>query len=543
MRLNQFISGLLVVFILLTMGGDVSAASNDAKAERHVKNVIIMIPDGMSIGGLTLARWYNGGKELNIDSMATGLVRTYSADAPIADSAPAATAMATGFKSHTGFIGVLPDENTMFGLGAIDPADKRKPVANILEAAQLNGKATGIIATSEMMHATPAAFTAHDPSRKNYDSISEQQVYQDLDVVIGAGAKYFASDARTDKEDLISVIKSRYQYAATPTEFKQVTSGKLWGMFAPVDLAYDFDRDPAKEPSLAEMTQKAIDLLSQDEDGFFLVVEGSKIDWAAHANDPVGMISDILAFDKAVGAALAFAQNDGNTLVIAASDHGNSGITIGNKATNETYDKTALSRFIDPLKKAKLTGEGIVSLLNADRSNIAEVMATYYGISDLTTAEIAKIKETAADSMNYTVGPMIAERANIGFTTNGHTGEDVTLYVFAPEYIDLLKGTVQNTDLAKYMEKSMGLDLSAATAKLFVRARPAFEAKGAIVEFDNKTDANNPVLIIRKGNTEIRMPINKNLAYKNGTAYALDGVVIFNGTTTYVPQSAVDLIQ
>lgn len=543
MKFKRILTGLLAVTMTLSASTSALAVGiNDVVLQQEVKNVILMIPDGMSTDGVTLARWYNGGKALNLDSMASGLVRTYSSDAPIADSAPAGTAMATGFKSHTGFVGVLPDVNSMPGLKTLNLADKRKPVATILEAAKLDGKATGVIATSEIMHATPADFTAHDPSRKNYDSISEQQVYQNIDVVIGAGSKFFEKENRKDNENLIPVIEGKYQYVTTPQEFNNVTSGKLWAMFNPSALAYDFDREPSKEPSLAEMTTKAINLLSQDEDGFFLVVEGSKIDWAAHANDPVGVISDVLAFDEAVGAALNFARSNGNTLVIAATDHGNSGISIGSSATDSNYDKMPLSAFIDPLKKASLTGEGIASKLNADRSNVVDVMAQYFGINDLTAEEIEAIKNTKDGSMNYTVGPMIGKRANIGFTTTGHTGEDVTLYVYAPANLSQLTGTVENTDIAKYMEYAMGLDLSATTEKLFIKSRPAFEAKGATVTFDN-SDINNPVLIVEKNNVKIEMPVNKNIAFVNGTVVELDGVVVYNGINTYVPQSAVDLIQ
>ncbi len=156
----------------------------------QIKNIIIMIPDGQSVTDTTLARWYKGGEPLAVDEMACGLVRTYSSDAPIADSAPSGTAYATGFKSHTGFVGVLPDVNTMPGMKPLAEADKRKPVASILEAAQLLGKSTGLIATSEIMHATPADFSSHDPSRKNYDNLSEQEVYQDIDVVLGSGDYY-----------------------------------------------------------------------------------------------------------------------------------------------------------------------------------------------------------------------------------------------------------------------------------------------------------------------------------------------------------------
>lgn len=542
MKAKQIVTSMVAAALLLTAAGGVSATNLENITVQHqAQNVIILIPDGMSTDGLTLARWYAGGGELNLDSMASGLVRTYSADAPIADSAPAGTAMATGYKSHTGFVGVLPDLNTMPGLEQLSSADARKPVATILEAAQLAGKATGLVATSEIMHATPADFSAHDPSRKNYDALSEQQVYQDMDVVIGAGSKYFTSEVRGDKENLVSFLKSNYQYVTTPGEFNQVTSGKLWAMFNPISLAYEFDRDPSKEPSLAQMTQKAIDLLSQDEDGFFLMVEGSKIDWAAHANDPVGVISDILAFDQAVGIALNFAKEDGNTLVIAVTDHGNSGISIGSKSTDSTYDKTPLSTFLNPLKKATLTGEGIEKKLNADRSNVREVMETYFGISDLTDEEATAIQQTAPGSMNYTVGPMIAKRASIGFTTNGHTGEDVTLYVYAPDGMDQLTGTVENTDIARYMALAMGVDLDQATKQLFVKARAAFESKGATVAYDN-TDPKNPVLVVTKGTVEIQMPVNKNIAYVNGTPVKLDGVVVYNGINVYVPQSAVNLL-
>jgi alkaline phosphatase len=126
--------------------------------------------------------------------------------------------------------------------------------------------------------------------------------------------------------------------------------------------------------------------------------------------------------------------------------------------------------------------------------------------------------------------------------TTGHTGEDGTLYAYAPQGVDLLTGTVENTDIAAYMEKAMGLDLSSATEKLFVKARAAFESKGATVEFDNKTDSKNPVLIVKKDDVVVKLPINKNIAYVNGVPAALDGVAVYNGISVYVPQSAVDLI-
>ena len=263
--MKKKIISLLLVGILTFTGCNSTISKSKEKEllsskKALAKNVIMIIPDGMSIDVLTLARWYNGGELLNIDPLATGLVRTYSSDAAIADSAPAGTAMATGNKSHTGYVGVLPEENTMPGLEPLEKGMEKKPVASVLEGAKLQGKSTGIIATSEIMHATPADFTAHAPDRQNYDSLSEQQVYQNLDVVIGGGSKFFTKKERKDKEDLLGIIKDKYQYVETKQDMDKIKDGKLWAMFGEEALPYDMDKEEG-DPSLAEMTKKAIDLL------------------------------------------------------------------------------------------------------------------------------------------------------------------------------------------------------------------------------------------------------------------------------------------
>lgn len=508
----------------------------EVAAATPIKNVIILIPDGMANDATTLARWYKG-SDLALDELASGLVRTYSADAPIADSAPAGTAFATGHKSHTGFVGVLPDEATMPGQAAIAENDKRKPVASVLEAARLAGKSTGIIATSEFMHATPADFSAHYPDRSNYDALSMQQVYNDMDVVLGSGSNYLTPEGRKDGNDLLSTIKERgYEYVTTPEQLKASSSDKIWGMFGGKALAYEMDRDPAKQPSLSDMTSKAIDVLSQNDKGFFLMVEGSKVDWAAHANDPVGVISDVLAFDEAVNTAVQFAKKDHSTAVIAVTDHGNGGLTIGSKATTSTYDKEPLASFITPLKNAKVTGEGFESKLNADRSNIEEAAATYLGITDLSAEEIQTIKDAKAGSMNYAVGPIISERANIGWTTGGHTGGDVVLYTYAPDH-NRPTGVIENTDVAKYMASVLGLDLNATTTRLFVNAEQAFASKGA------KTSIEDSKLIVTKGSDKLELPFHTSVASLNGQSVQLEGVIVYNGISVYASQQAIDLIK
>lgn len=539
-KIMKRITAILIIALLLLGSAFIPFAS--AASVPTIKNVILMIPDGMSVGGTTLARWYKGGTPLAMDEMACGLVRTYSADVPIADSAPAGTAFSTGFKSHTGYVAVLPDVADMPGLQPIAKGNEKKPVATILEAAKLAGKATGLVVTCEIPHATPAAFSAHYPDRNNYDDILEQQVYNGIDVVLGGGSKYLTPEARKDREDLIKVIKDLgHEYVTTPEALRKSTSSKLWGIFAPKDLSYDLDRDPAKEPSLAEMTSKAIEVLSKDEDGFFLMVEGSKIDWAAHANDPVGVISEILAFDHAVKVALDFAKKDKHTVVIVVADHGNGGITMGDRVTSKNYDELPLSTFIEPLKRAKLTGAGVEKKLNADRSNIKEVMATYYGIADLTEDEIKAIKEAKPGKLNYVVGLMLSRRAHIGWTTNGHTGEDVVLYIYSP-ISDRPTGVIENTDIARYMERLLGVNLEETTKKLFVPARKAFEAMGAKVEWDDRVP-NNPVVVVTRGNDKLKLPVNKNLAEINGKLVKMNGLTVYNGVTTFVPQEALDLMK
>ncbi len=511
---------------------------------KKVKNVILLIPDGQSMGGLTLARWYNGGAPLAVDEITSGLVRTYNADTPIADSAPAGTAMATGYKTNTKYVGVMPSVTGMYNVPSISDENKQKPMASILEAAKLSGKSTGIVATSNIQHATPADFTSHFPDRNQYEILGEQQVYNRIDVALGAGYKYLLGENRKDKEDLISELKTMgYDVVRTDEEMKKSKSTKIYGLFADDALAYEMDRETnrSSEPSLQEMTEKAISTLSQDKDGFFLMVEGSKVDWAAHANDPIAIISDILAFDKAVKTALDFAKKDGNTVVIVATDHGNGGITIGNKDTSSNYDKVPLSTFIDPLKKAKLTGEGIEEKFNTDKSNIKEVMSEYYGINDLTNEEVEAIKNTKKGSMNYTVGPMISKRAYIGWTTNGHTGEDIPLHVYHPKNMEL-KGTVQNTDIAKYMATVLGLDLDKTTDLLYNNVINTLSNKKITYTWKND-DFVNPELLIETNGKKISIPAYKDYYFVNGKKVQSKGVNVFiNKDKFFVSKDILNLL-
>ncbi|MHB9153325.1 MAG: alkaline phosphatase [Spirochaetales bacterium] len=525
-------SGIALAALILCLG-----------ARAFGQNVIILIPDGMSVAGTTLARFYKG-ESLALDEMACGLVSTWSSDGTIADSAPAGSAFATGWASQSGNIASLGKSYLLPGV-SLPEAEEGRPVATILEAARLGGRSTGIISTSEFMHATPADFSAHDPSRSNYDNLTEQILYNGIDVILGGGRPYLLASSRKDKEDMKAILTERgYGYVEDTAALNDFKGKKLVGVFgrdkAATAMAYDIDRDPAVEPSLAEMTAKAIEILSANSKGFFLMVEGSKIDWAAHANDPVALVTDIVAFDKAAKVALDFAKADRDTVVIAVTDHGNSGISIGDRSISSGYDKTSWTTFVNPLKRASLTGEGLEGRL-ASGMNVREAVEKYLGITDLTDAEVEAIGKARAGSLNYAVGPMIASRAKIGFTTGGHTGEDVVLYGYDP-FGKRLSGLVRNTDIASYMSATMNLDLSAATSALFQDAASMFAKKGASISVD-KSDPENPVLVVAKGGQTLRVPRNKSIAYLNGVMVNSDGVAVFNGSKWYIAKNLIDLIK
>ncbi len=537
MKNKRLFSLLLALILVLPMGA--FAATEDYG---NAKNIILLIPDGMNVEALTTSRWMTDNYSFTLDSMATGLVRTNNANTPIADSAPAGTAMATGVKTESPFVGTYPTSATMPGSEKFEAEKAKMPIANVLEAAKTTGRSTGIIATSNIQHATPADFSAHHPNRNNYEALGEQQVYQNMDVVLGAGSKYLSKNNRADGEDLISEIKSLgYDYVTDTNSMKSSNSNKLWGMFAEESLNYDIDRDPSKEPSLAEMTQKALDTLSKNDKGFFLMVEGSQIDWAAHANDPVGIYSDVLAFDKAVKVAKDFADKNGDTVIIAASDHGTGGMTFGNNNIASGYDKAPLEEFTKIIKNAKLTGQGVASKFNADKSNIASVMNEVYGIKDLSNEEINLIKN--AENIQNTVGQVISNRSNIGWTTGGHVGGDVALYCYSTtDNAKILSGTVHNSDIGKYIADLLDVNLNELTDTLYIKARPALEKLGANVEFSNKSKA-NPVLTIKKDNNTIELPMYKNYALKGNEKIELNGLVIYNDENVYIPSDVLELIK
>lgn len=281
------------------------------------RNVILMIGDGMGVAQLTAGRTHKGSLELERFTSG-GLSVTHAAgDDYITDSAAGATAYACGIKTLNGMIAVAPDGTR---------------VRTLAELAKEKGKKTGVVATCGVTHATPASFLAHVPSRGSQFEIAEQIAASDVDVLLGGGWGWFLptqqGGRRTDGKDLRSVMQSRgFVWCTTPEEFHATDLGrteKLVGLFADNHVG----PAPERNPSLAAMTESALTMLSRSGKGFFLMVEGSQIDWASHDNKSDETAIEVADFDDAIGAVLRFAERDRSTLVVVTADHETGGYAI-----------------------------------------------------------------------------------------------------------------------------------------------------------------------------------------------------------------------
>ena len=532
-------------FISLSLAGLMlipSIAFAKEKDYGSAKNIIMMIPDGTSVETVTAARWIDEDNHLTMDEMLTGLVKIHNSNTPIADSAPAGTAMSTGIKTETPYIASYPSKSGLPNSVELDKEKINMPIATILEGAKNIGKATGIVSTSNIQHATPADFSSHYPNRNKYEILGEQQVYQKMDLVLGAGSKYLSKEERADKEDLISEIKNLgYEYVTDTKGLKNAKTNKVWGMFDPSAMSYDVDRDPEKEPALCEMTEKALQVLSKNDKGFFLMVEGSEVDWGNHANDPVGALKDLLAFDKAVKVAKDFADKNKDTVIIIAADHGTGGFTFGNKKISKGYDKAPLKDFVDVIRFSKASAGKTAEMIKADRNKAQEIMKNIYNI-DLSTEEFNLLKTVDEKKLDGEIANIVSLNSNVGWTTGGHTAGDVGLYCYSTsENAKVLKGLINNCDIGNYMADLFNIDLQEMTDKFFLKARKEFEKIGAEIEFKNQDK--NPVLTAKKGDKVLVIPMYKNYGIIGGEKIDLGSVSVFNGSKVYVSQKAIDLLK
>ena len=281
-------------------------AGADAPLERPT-NIIFMIGDGMGASHITAARIELG--PLNMERLDVGgLSMTFPQKKLVTDSAASGTALATGHKTTNGIISMTPDG---------------KPLKTVLEYAEESGMSTGLVSTCSVTHATPAVFVAHIDDRGKAFEIAEQIAVSGVDVLFGGGRSYFLPESdehgeRADGRNLVEVLRERMPVALSLREFRELPDGD-----AAAALLADDHPFPAtkRQPALSELTGRALEILSKDEDGFFVMVEGSQIDWAGHENHHVWLMDEMEDFDEAVGVVMDFAERDGSTLVIVTADH------------------------------------------------------------------------------------------------------------------------------------------------------------------------------------------------------------------------------
>ncbi len=304
---NSFwISGLIFISFLFSCGDSNKSLSEETP---RVKNIIFMIGDGMGVAQVYAAMDKSENTMAMEKAEFSGLCKTGSISSKITDSAAGGTALATGYKTRNGMIG-------MDTTGQI--------LKTILEYAEDNGLSSGLISTSSITHATPASFIAHQPSRNMYEAIAADFLATDIEVFIGGGYDHFAN--REDDLNLIDSLKSKgYYVARTMEEVKQSTSAKLAGLLAEVHLPPAAE---GRDDMLPEATAKALDILNKNENGFFLMVESSQIDWGGHANDIDYVVTETIDFDKTIDIAREFAEKNPGTLVVVTSDHETGGLTL-----------------------------------------------------------------------------------------------------------------------------------------------------------------------------------------------------------------------
>ena len=436
---------LIVLTVLAGIAGRPAAAAEMPQPE--TRYVFFFIGDGMGPAQRFLAE-AAAGRPLAINHLpVTGLTTTHCANRYITDSAAAGTALAAGVKTAAGVIGF--------------DADGQR-VESVAELARRNGRKVGIVTSASCDHATPAAFYAHVPKRSQYDEIARQ--------LPDSGFDFFGGGGFLKPGDLRERAAARgYRWVNDAEELRRLkpAAGKVIAVAPRLDdeqsMPYVLDRRPG-DPTLADFTAKAIEMLEQP-DGFFLMVEGGKIDWAAHANDAAAVVAEVLDFDAAVAVALRFAEkHPDDTLIVVTADHETGGLTLG---CNDTGYDTFFNRLAAQRQsKEKFSREKVRSAAGFDA--IVAAAETDFGIQPDTAERqqlanaFRALRQAAATAVYGSSDPvtdliiqMAARRAGIGWTTTAHTGIPVVTTA-AGKGAAAFGGLIDNTEIGRRLKQAVG---------------------------------------------------------------------------------------
>jgi alkaline phosphatase len=462
--LVKVLASTVLLFLLLSCAGNEIKAPNKA-----VKNIILYVGDGMGPAYLTAYRMYKDLPSTEVvettlfDTILVGSLRTdpQGLSGKVTDDSASAKALATGQEAHMGQVTDSAASATAFATGlktfngslSVDPANK--PLPTVLEKAKQLGKSTGMVVTSQIYHATPAAFAAHELNRDNYTEIANQyfdnQYNQSpyVDILMGGGDKHFI---REDRNLAAEFEQVGYQFVSNKQQLLAASSNKVLGLFAHIGLDKMLDRNAAT-PSLADMTRVAIQKLSKNPNGFFLLVEGSQIDWAGHENDIVGAMSEMQDFEAALAEGISFAKQNSDTQIIVTADHSTGGLSVGarvNGIDQYHWNSDIVKSFNRTPNKivelAQLSGSLLLEFENA--SNIKLKQAHIQLLLDAPLEDYYASLKVVTDIIN--------QLSYTGWTTQGHTGGDVNLYAYGPASSNLI-GNHDNTFLAEFIFKLLEL--------------------------------------------------------------------------------------
>ncbi|KIW40664.1 uncharacterized protein PV06_07841 [Exophiala oligosperma] len=456
------------------------------------RNMIFMVSDGMGPTSLAMTRnfrQHTSGLPIDdvlvLDRHLIGSSRTRSTSSLITDSAAGATAFSCGFKSYNGAISVLPDHT---------------PCGSVLEAAKKAGYMTGLVVTTRITDATPACFASHANRREYEDLIAEQMIGhyplgRVVDIMIGGGRCHFLPNTtqgscRADSTDVVSLAQEKYgfKYVDNRADFDNLEAEggvklPLLALLASTDIPYEIDRVHVSDtyPSQAEMAEVALKALSaatKDSDkGFFLMIEGSRIDHAGHGNDPAAQVHEVMAHDKAFAAVLKFLEQDTTEgVLVSTSDHETGGLAAA-RQLHQTYPMYRW--YPEVLANASHSGEWMSSAWAewADSSpdwsredkteKLSDLLKSGLGIVDYTQEEIdAVIDAKPIWPPSYLFADMISRRAQIGWSTHGHSAVDVNIYASSPDHAPGLVGNHENNEVGEFIAEYLGLDLDAVTEEL-----------------------------------------------------------------------------
>ena len=422
-----------------------------------LRNVILMIGDGMGPAQLELARRFAADGVLAMDRLdaSPGWMTTHNVEGGITDSAAAGTALATGVKTRNGAISMVP--------GPRNPA-ALVPVETAWERAEAAGKSTGILSSVYLVDATPGVWAAHATSRYDHRQIALQQAADnpagDVDVLLGAGRRHYlpqpgeADGGRNLVEELQA---AGYQLVRSERELLAASAprDKLLGFFGNDHLTYALNRpldESLTEPSLAQMTRKALEVLRRNPKGFFLVVEGGAIDWRGHERDSAGVLREMQAFDAAVAVARDFAAADGKTLLVVTADHETGGLAL-------PADPAALNRAF--LAGIRATSDYIWQAIR-EGATLERAMQTYAGIGDawppLCREEKRRI-ESCEDGQG--IADVLSARAGVSWKWSGceggqHTSAKIPIFASGPGAERLDAAGLDNTDVGKLLLEVLG---------------------------------------------------------------------------------------